>query len=281
MVTATGYAAGPGGLPMRRLAAAGAHAELCAHGAHVTAWRPAGETQSRLYLSARSAFRSGVAIRGGVPVIFPQFAVEGPLPRHGFARTARWRPDPAQNDRGRAVLQLDETLATDVRWPHAYRAELCVELAARSLALQLSVANTGAQPFAFTAALHSYCAVDDVRAASVHGLCGLRYRDSAGGMRVVVDTTDAVRFAGEVDRIYFDVPGTVELREPRRQLQVRASGFPDCVIWNPGAEKAAALADLDADGHLRFVCIEAAVIGRPVRLEPGASWSGTQTLRAA
>ena len=68
----------------------GATAEVHRHGAHVTSWRPMGEADDRLYLSARSEFSGAAAIRGGVPVIFPQFAAEGPLPKHGFARTTTW-----------------------------------------------------------------------------------------------------------------------------------------------------------------------------------------------
>ena len=68
----------------------GAVAEVHRHGAHVTSWRPMGDADDRLYLSARSELDGKAAIRGGVPVIFPQFAAEGPLPRHGFARTSLW-----------------------------------------------------------------------------------------------------------------------------------------------------------------------------------------------
>ena len=57
----------------------GALAEVYLHGAHVTSWRPAGTREERLFLSERSEFRGGAAIRGGIPVIFPQFAAEGPL----------------------------------------------------------------------------------------------------------------------------------------------------------------------------------------------------------
>ncbi len=65
-------------------------ASIVAHGAHVTSWRTANGVE-QLYLSPRSAYHSGAAIRGGVPIIFPQFNMVGPLPRHGFARTAPWQ----------------------------------------------------------------------------------------------------------------------------------------------------------------------------------------------
>ncbi|MES2106056.1 MAG: D-hexose-6-phosphate mutarotase, partial [Pseudomonadota bacterium] len=57
----------------------GAQAGITAHGAHVCSWIPAAGKE-QLFLSKTSEFRDGAAIRGGVPVIFPQFAGLGSLP---------------------------------------------------------------------------------------------------------------------------------------------------------------------------------------------------------
>lgn len=48
--------------------------------------------KGRLFTSPRAVFRSGQAIRGGIPVIFPQFGACGPGLRHGFARLLEWAP---------------------------------------------------------------------------------------------------------------------------------------------------------------------------------------------
>lgn len=49
-------------------------------------------------------------------------------------------------------------------------------------------------------------------------------------------------------------------------------------MWNPWIEKAKATADLgDAEYH-KFVCVEAAVVGEPVTLQPGQTWTATQEL---
>jgi glucose-6-phosphate 1-epimerase len=101
------------------------------------------------------------------------------------------------------------------------------------------------------------------------------YSDSSAGVQA-----GRLTFQGEVDRIYFAVPGGLQLGEGARALAIRAEGFPDAVVWNPGAEKCAALADMEPDGYLQFVCIEAASVARPVSLAPGESWHGSQTLIA-
>jgi glucose-6-phosphate 1-epimerase len=37
---------------------------------------------------------------------------------------------------------------------------------------------------------------------------------------------------------------------------------------------------MDPSGWLRMLCVEAAAIGTPVRLEPGERWTGQQMLTA-
>jgi mannobiose 2-epimerase len=271
---------GENGLPKIIVAAGdGARAEIYLHGAHVTSWQPAGGDE-RLFLSRTSEFRPGTAIRGGVPVIFPQFAGLGPLPKHGFARSLPWTLEALARDgntaTARLALRADE--ATRRIWPHDFLAEFTVTVGGPALTVALAVVNTGDQPFSFTAALHTYLRVAEISQVAVTGLAGLRYRDSVTGREAVQHDPD-VRFAGEVDRIYCGVPGLVAVHEPGRATTVVAAGFPDVVVWNPGPDKGAALADLEPAGYRRMVCIEAAVIEIPVHLAPGTRWEGRQTVR--
>ncbi|HEY9229774.1 MAG TPA: D-hexose-6-phosphate mutarotase [Gemmatimonadaceae bacterium] len=273
--------AGEGGLPKVTIATAdGARAEIYLHGAHVTSWIPARGAE-RLFVSSRSEFTPGVAIRGGVPVIFPQFANEGPLPKHGFARTAQWELlSLSSGEIANAVFRMSSSPATEAIWPHAFTAELAVSVGGRSLDLELSIVNTGATPFAFTAALHTYLRVADCRQTVVRGLEGLTYRDStAGGVRRR-DTAERVAIADEVNRIYFDVPSPLTVEEPNRATTIDMDGFTDVVVWNPGPASAHTLSDMEPDGYLRMLCVEAAAIEPPVRLEQGGRWSGRQRLRA-
>lgn len=267
---------GEGGLPRIVLTAAnGARAEVYLHGAHVARWADAGEGDV-LYLGPRSRFAPGEAIRGGVPVIFPQFADLGPLPKHGFARTAEWTLAEASAER--AVLVLADTAETRAVWDHAFRAELRVETGAE-LSMTFTVENTGDHAFEFTCALHSYFRVADIARAEVRGLDAVRFHDKVTGERHI-QLGDRLRFVRETDRVYFGAPDTLLVRDPveERTVMIRKHGFPDAVVWNPGAAKARELADLGEGEHSHFVCVEVACVGEPVRLEPGARWEGWQVV---
>jgi glucose-6-phosphate 1-epimerase len=260
----------------------GAAVELYTHGAHVTSWKPA-SGEERLYLSERSAFAPGVAIRGGVPVIFPQFAGMGPLPKHGFARVSEWdliRAGRTSRGKGEAQLRLTTSDQTRAIWDHAFTADFVVAVEAMSLTLALSVVNDDTHPLQFTAALHTYLLVDDLRETQVTGLQGTRFRDSAAGGTERQQEPETLQMRGELDRIYLGVADPLEVRDDVRRTRVAMTGFSDVVVWNPGAERGAALPDLAPGGWLRMLCIEAAQIGAPVILEPGERWTGQQMLTA-
>lgn len=253
--------------------------EVALHGAHVLRWtEPSGADV--LYLSPRSRFGPGVSIRGGVPVIFPQFADLGPLPKHGFARTSQWAlaGEGSTDEAAWALLRLADSPATRAVWDHAFELELRVTLS-DVLEMELAVRNTGSASFDFTAALHTYLAVGDVRRAAVAGLDGVRYHDKVA-RRDEVQRGD-LRFSGETDRVYLAAPDELRITDEadRRTIVVEKRGFADAVVWNPWAQKAAEVDDLGEDQFPRFLCVEAAQVGAPVRLEPGARWTAAQVLR--
>src|SRR5262245_3710404 len=64
--------AGNGGLAVVRITHEVASGEMYLHGAHVTGWKPAG-AEEVLWMSAKSNWVVGKAIRGGVPICFPWF----------------------------------------------------------------------------------------------------------------------------------------------------------------------------------------------------------------
>ncbi|WP_306478404.1 D-hexose-6-phosphate mutarotase [Methyloversatilis sp.] len=263
-------------------AADGARCVVSLFGGHILSWVPAGGKE-RLYLSPEARFDGQAAIRGGIPVIFPQFAARGDGPRHGFARTRVWQltEQRAAADFVTVTLTLQDDDATRALWPHAFLLELTVMLSGNRLDLELSAENTGDAPFVFAAALHTYLRVGEVENCRVEGLRGKRYLDATAGDRATQDKFDAVVVEDEIDRVYVGAPDSVVLNEPGRALGLQSTGFTDLVVWNPWEHKARALTDLPDRDFRHFLCLEPALADKPLELAPGALWSGLHTLVAA
>lgn len=258
-----------------RLETERARAAVLPDGAHVVSFVPDGGAEV-LFVSRETRVPPAASVRGGVPVIFPQFAELGPLPKHGFARMAAWAP--GRRTAAEAVFHLADTPESRALWPHRFAAELAVTLGDEALRIALSVTNAGTEAMPFTGALHTYLRVADARRAVVRGLDGVRFRDKvAGGDHVQAGD---VTFAGEVDRMYFGAPEAVRVADPAggRTLVARKEGFPDVVVWNPWTELARRLPDLADEEYADFVCIEAAHVESPLVLPPGGRWTGAQVL---
>lgn len=270
------------GQPAVRLVAPdGAEATVLLHGAHLVSWIPAGD-QERLYLSPQAVAGPGQAVRGGVPVIFPQFNTRGPLPRHGFARNRAWQWAEGAERGGAAigVLRLDSDDATRALWPHDFSAELTVVVSGLQLDLELEVTNTGDTAFDLQAALHTYLRLDDLRRARLKGLFGAEYEDMLDGGAVRRQEFDPQSFVGEIDRVYRGVRWPLTLASALGHLELGSEGFADAVVWNPGAVGAAEIGDLPDGDWPAFLCVEAAQIEHPVRLAPGEEWIARHSLAA-
>ncbi len=266
------------GLPKVQLHTAdGASAEIYLHGAHLTSWRTA-DGMERLYLSPRSEFKEGAAIRGGVPVIFPQFSGLGPLPKHGFARNHAWELVPGQA--GETTLRFDGNEQTHKLWPQRYRTELTIRIAGQTLEMTLKVENRGDAGFDFHAALHGYYEVASSTECTVTGLGGLMWRNNPTAT-VHEDSEEVIHFGEEVDRtIYGSSDRVIHLTGGGSRYRFTQEGFQDSVVWNPGPKVCANIPDLEPESWLHYICVEAASVRQPVHLAPGEQWQATQRVLA-
>lgn len=259
----------------------GASAVISLLGGQVLSWiTPDG--RERLFLSDKAVFDGSVAIRGGIPVCWPQFAALGDLPKHGFVRTRPWQvaTERCGDDYALVTLAIEDDEATRALWPHAFRLELTLMLEDDRIDLELSVSNTGEAPFSFTGALHTYLRVTQVEDVALEGLYGHHYRDAANGDKVIRDSGTAVMVEAEIDRVYRDVKRPQLLQAGNLSLGIQSQDFPDVVVWNPWVDKCGALADMPADGWRHMLCVEAAVAETPVLVPAGEEWFGRQTLVA-
>ena len=244
----------------------GAQAIITLYGAHLVSWKSA-DGAERLFCSARSALDGSRAIRGGVPIIFPQFNERGPGLRHGFARVCDWTLVDSGSEVGDdgaagsafavfALAPRDLPPATAQAWPHDFLLRLRVSVGGDTLAMAFEVHNNGAAPLAFSCALHTYHLVDQVSDVRIDGVQGTE-----------------LAIGEALDRIFFGVTGRTTLRAGPSTVMLEQDGFTDAVVWNPGAVNAVAVIDLADDEYQRFVCIEPAVIS-PVTLQAGQQWRG-------
>jgi glucose-6-phosphate 1-epimerase len=243
----------------------GAEATITLYGAHLVSWKPAlgagAAPQERMFMSSLSALDGSRAIRGGVPVIFPQFAERGEGMRHGFARVSTWRVLDSGDRDGAAFallgLNQDElSPQASSAWAYAFELALRVSVQGANLAMTLEVRNTGTHPFSFSSALHTYHLVEDVEAVRIDGV-----------------QPETLALTDKLDQVFERIAGTITFDNGADKLLLQQSGFTDAVVWNPGAADAAALSDLEDEEYRRFVCIEPALL-QPQILEPGGSWKG-------
>jgi glucose-6-phosphate 1-epimerase len=250
----------------------GVQGELFLQGAQVTLWRPPGAGPV-IFTSPRAVLAPGKAIRGGIPVIFPWFGPhpsDPAAPQHGTARTAPWRLDRVSVTDAGATLEL--SLATS-GFDLAYQVVF-----GTALDLTLTGRNTMQQPAAFEAALHSYFAVSDVEAIRVQGLETSGSIDKTANMSRRPPAGAVLTLSKETDSVYLDVPDNLAIEDSAwgRRIVIEKTGASSVIVWNPWADKAAAMADLGAGNWRGFACVETGnVADNRVTLSPGGAHAMT------
>lgn len=255
-------------------------AEIYLQGAHLTRWRPTGD-KPVLFLSEKSAFTPGKAIRGGVPVIFPWFGARSATPSsnrtdgpsHGFARTALWELNSASSQGGNFVLVL--TLGADDNsrafgFDHFFLTYTLT--VGTELKLALKVENRGNKIMHFEEALHSYFAVQDVRKIVVAGLAKTEYLDKSDGFKRKLEEENRLILRGQTDRPYVNTDALIQIEDPllKRTIKVVKANSRTTVIWNPWSELSAKMADMSSEGWTHMLCVEAANAGENlIALGPG------------
>jgi len=264
---------GQGGFPCVRVTTPRASGEVYLHGAHVTSWQPAG-AEEVLFLSSKSRWQDGSAIRGGVPICFPWFSnrAEDPhSPAHGLVRAKSWQLEGITHADHDVTIALSTSADASTRktWPGDFHLLFCVTFG-EQLRLELIVTNHGAYSFRFEEALHSYYRVGNVESARLRGLNGVAYIDKTAAGREKHQHGDLL-LAAESDRIYRKTLASIEIDDPalHRRLLVAKEDSRDTVLWNPWSEKAKAMTDLGPNEWRQFVCVETCNIGdHSISLEP-------------
>jgi glucose-6-phosphate 1-epimerase len=250
------------------------HAALTLQGAHLLAWQPANQ-QPVIWLSDKTPFTPGVAIRGGVPICWPWF---GPAstPAHGFARLLSWELTAHAEDEQGVLLTLTLKDSEESRqyWPHDFTL-----IARFKLGVECEIELESRGDYEVTSALHSYFTVGDIEKIQVAGL-GKPYLDKVLQF-THHEQQGELTFAGQTDRIYSQPESRSLIKDPvlNRTIEVQHFFNTDVVAWNPGKEATAKMQDMDSDGYKTMVCVESASVSKPLRATPQAPLRLGTTIR--
>ena len=243
-------------------------AEIYLQGAHLTQWQPTGQ-QPVLFLSERSFFTPGKAIRGGIPIIFPWFGARTASPddprtdgpSHGFARISEWTLAFAAlaGDNLHLTLTLgpsdtSRSLGYD-QFALAYEITVGAELD-----VKLTVSNQDSKPLHFEEAFHTYFSIGDSQQVSIIGLSDTEYLDKTDNFKRKRQTDPLLKLTGETDRPYLDTLVPVNIDDPilKRRITIDKAGSQTTVIWNPWSTLTATLPDVSPLCWLTMLCIETA-----------------------
>jgi glucose-6-phosphate 1-epimerase len=251
----------------------GARLTIYLHGAHLTSWRNSAG-QELLFMSRKSWFEQNKPIRGGIPVVFPQFG-DGPLPKHGFARIQEWKFAGARCSES-GNIEAEMTLAQNSQtmdfWPFKFKLRMVFRLWPETLEILFAVHNTGNRPFAFKNGLHTYLSVHDIKQTFIEGLHGKRYMEYIGKPLFARERRRRINFRRETDRVYPMAPDTLILNDDghKRKIVIEKNGMRDVVIWNPWIEKSRRMEDFGDQEYRKMVCVETGNLHQPVKILPGA-----------
>ncbi|KAJ4913194.1 Galactose mutarotase-like superfamily protein [Raphanus sativus] len=254
--------------------------EVYLYGGQVTSWKNE-KGEELLFMSTKAIFQPPTPIRGGIPVLFPQYANTGPLPSHGFVRQRFWEidanPPPlhSHSSSGAHVDLILKSSEADLKiWPHKFIYRLRVALGhGGDLILTPRIRNSDVEPFNFTFGFHPYFSVSDISQIQVEGLQNLDYLDQQKNRTRFTDHDKVITFNSQFDRIYLSTPNDIRIVDKKKQktIVVHKEGQVDAVVWNPWEKK---VEDLGTEDYRRFVTVESAAVEKPIIVNPGQEWKG-------
>ena len=264
---------GHGQLPLVKIKTPWSAGEIYLLGANVAGFQKNGEPPL-IFMSRKSYFAPGKAIRGGVPICFPWFGPREGEPAHGFARFTAWElvKTTAGADGAVTVHFALPEIAGRENWK-SLRTEFVVTVG-ETLTMELVATNESCdETLAIENCLHTYFQVGDVSAVSLTGLENALFDDfafGAGGKRLPAENAP-LRIAQETNRVYPDNAAAVEIRDEKLQRTIRVEKFNSnsTVVWNPWTTQKMP-EDFNQAEHRQMVCVESGNVKQnKLSLAPG------------
>ena len=268
------------GLPCHRITLPCGDSVLVAlHGAHVLSWSVQGVEQ--LYLSPRAVMDGQAAIRGGVPICFPQFNQRGKPAQTRFC--AQYAVDGGRSHDRRRCGATSATVVCQCSLARTLAGGFCGLVDRRPQPRRIAIHADFSEPKCnarriVTGALHTYLAVDDIAGAEVTGLAGQPEWNALTDVHG--PAAETLSFNNEFDRVYASsISGAGHERWHASSWpfhKAQAGPIPWCGIRaQPCAPR---WPICRPDGYAQMLCIEAAQVMEPITVAPGAAWQGWQRL---
>ncbi len=268
-----------GGLQYVMVQNQSATAVIALHGGQILSYKPVTEQADLLFLSKKSIYTDGKAIRGGIPVCWPWFGPDPKglqRPNHGFVRYHAWSvvSTASSGTQTTVCLQFFESYKKEKTWKQPFSLTLEITVG-KTLGLKLCTQNTGDKPFSITQAFHTYFNVGVIGQIQIEGLAGSEYFDKLD-QGTQKEQHGNVKIGEEVDRIYTDIKNPIIIHDPilQRKIHISSPGNETIVVWNPWIGAAKKFADFADDDYQHFVCVETGNIAFDlISLAPGSEHS--------
>eukprot|EP00731_Ephydatia_muelleri_P016185 Em0009g609a len=240
-----------------------------------------------IFVSKGSTFDNKKAIRGGIPIVFPNF---GPWdlgrPNHGFARINMWRctapPQKDSNGDAAAVFTLTDSEETRKMWQdNRFELNYTVTVKVDGLNTQLTIKNLNSTAsFDFTCLFHTYFNVPDVSKITISGLGGLTYKDKTDDFKEKMEKDDPKSINGYTDSVYASAlkDHLITNVAGGKTVCLKKTNFPDTVIWNPWAERAKSV-ELVENEYAHMICVEAGYVSKQHTVQAGELFAAGQTIQ--
>jgi glucose-6-phosphate 1-epimerase len=214
--------------------------------------------------------------RGGVTILFPQFADRGELTKHGLVRGIKW--EMVSHD----LNGLSEHLSYELNinpnnfgdWPHAANLRLDVVAEVKSITFSLTIKNLGDGSFTWTGGLHPYIKIENLLNVKIEGLKG-----SKVGNKYKPDQNHQLNhflsFDGQPFESFFLSSSDLVIHEDHKTVHLSSTGFSEWMIWNPGQSGVKDFLDVPKNDWFKFICIEPVIAHHPQLIEGGRQFTGT------
>lgn len=296
--------------PVKLSHVSGSTATIYPFGATVTSFETASKREI-LFVSSTAKLDGSKAIRGGIPLVFPQFGQpDKSYPQHGFLRCNVWTVTGECSEEGSDAACCEFTLklkdvvaARGGAWSAASTEFDCVitlvvKLEAEKLTTVLTFKNTGEVAYDFQSLFHTYYKVEGGKALDkdvchVTGLAGYNTLDQITGEEYIQDV-NPIFVDREVDRIYKDstkptldlviaTGGTGTGTKVSLQAKAKVDGVVtpvSVVVWNPFVEKAKGMGDFTDEQFHDMICVEPGILHEVPSLSKNAEAMFEQVITA-